>query len=269
MIRAFFMLVLAAAWIAASVILATGEEHSNAVQIAAALVVGLPGAATAMLSVSQLVGRPPRGTRLRVKRALKSALVDLNQDRNFHGDISQVSMHVWVVPLFWRIVVPSSIRKKSKVKSRLPKWLRAPLIRFASYRLEYHGRSGISRYRMGFGLVGICAAINTRNQHQIVRFYSHEFQEALLSDTAWDESRLEINRGLSIDQGRNLARRYSQAAALVLQSNGGAPIGCVTLELPPHSKANFPTDLSPESLENDPLFQTLKKGTRLVLNVLT
>jgi hypothetical protein len=266
--RSLALIAVALVWIAASIVLSTATESTPAEwRIGAGVIVGLPSVIGALWIFSDLIGKPPNRTRVSVKRMLKAALVEMHRNGSFRGDISQVSMHVWSIPLFWRVVVPVPIKKRQHVKSRTPNLFRARLIRLASYRLDHHGHSNFSRVRKGTGLVGRCAQRNNRHKIHIVRFYTPEFQQALLSDESWyDDSSPEINQRLKRELGKELAERYSQAAALVLQVKG-CPIGCITLELPPQCTINLPDNTS--DLEHDPRIEALRNAASLVERELT
>jgi hypothetical protein len=267
MIRPLVLCLVGLMWIAASIVLATATDSTPvAWRIGAGIIVGLPSVIAALLIFGDLIGKSPRRTRVSVKRVLKAALVEMHRSGAFQGDISQVSLHVWSIPLFWRVVVPSKIKKRQNVKSRTPDLFRARLTRLASYRLEHHGHSNISRLRKGKGLVGRCVERNNKRTIHIVRFYKPEFQQALISDESWYDSLPEINQGLKRELGRELAERYSQAVALVLQAES-CPIGCITLELPPKCTINLPDNTS--DLERDPRIIALRKAASLVENELT
>ena len=267
MIRPIALVVVALVWIAASVVLAAATDSTPVGwRIGAGVILGLPSIVAALWIFGDLIGKSPNRTRISVKRVLKAALVEMHHSGAFRGDISQVSLHVWSIPLFWRIVVPAKMKRRQNVNSRTPILFRAPLIRLVSYRLEHHGHSNISRLRKGVGLVGRCVARNNKRKIHIVRFYKPEFQQALASEESWYESKPNINQGLKRELGEELAERYSQAAALVLQANG-CPLGCITLELPPRCTINFPDNTS--DLERDPRFVALRKAASLVENELT
>jgi hypothetical protein len=264
MVFGIIRLIATAVWLAATVFLATSTaSSSSALRIAAALVVGLPGAVAFARSLGRVLGRPPAETRHRVKWVLKSALIDIQRQKAFKGDTSQVSLHVWVIPLAYRKLVPPWIRRRPASKNRIPPWLRSPLVRFAMYRLEYRSNSRISYFRKGVGLVGRCVDVNKKNVIHIVRFNSAAFNEALSSEAAWAASPVEIHQHLTLEQGRELSERYSQAAAIVLQ-DGSDAIGCLTLDLPLDCKSEFG-----DSAANDVLQETLKATAESVENHLT
>jgi hypothetical protein len=134
-------------------------------------------------------------------------------------------------------------------------------MRLTSYRLEHKEHSNVSRFRMGNSLVGRCAASNEESEVHVVRFYEQEFKDAIKDDDAWNEARPRITQGLRRRLAVELAKKYSQAAAVVIQRRG-APVGCVTLELPPQCSVNLPEDKA--DLLKDPRIETLRKTAKLV-----
>lgn len=259
--RSLAILLLALLWLAAAVVLAVpSDDTSTAVRIGAALVTGLPGALVAIVSFLSLIGKPQVRTRLKIKWMLKSALIKMYRLGQHRADFSQVSLHVWLVPTFWR-VLPVRIRRRTKVDSRIPSFFRARLVRLASYRLEHKEHANVSRFRMGYGLIGRCAATNEESEVHVVRFYEDEFQDALKDSPSWNTASPVITQGLKYDLAVELAKKYSQAAALVIQRKG-APVGCVTLELPPQCTVNFPEDEA--ELSKDPRIETLRETAVLV-----
>ena len=175
-------------------------------------------------------------------------------------DITRVSFHVWVIPLICRIFVPRFIRRRPG--KHLPSWLRVRLLRFTRYRFEYQGTTGVERYRRGVGLVGRCVDANDPTVIHISDLDDEEFQAGLVSPDAWRNSKPEINKGLKLAQAEDLAKRYQQAAALVLQRRG-APIGCITMELPKDCDARFPDPSDVAAVKNDPLLKALREAASL------
>jgi len=114
---------------------------------------------------------------------------------------------------------------------------------------------------MGKGLVGRCTASNKDSEVHVVRLYKQEFKEAVKDDHAWHEAPPRITQGLGRELAEELAGKYSQAAAVVIQRKG-APVGCVTLELPPRCSVNFPEDEA--GLLQDPRIEILRKTAKLV-----
>jgi hypothetical protein len=260
-VRALLILILALFWLAAAAVLALApDQTSTGLRVAAAVITGLPGALTAIWGFLSLIGKPPIRTRLKVKWMLKAGLIDVYHNGPHRGDISQISFHVWIVPLFWRLF-PARIRRRSKVESRMPSFFRARLVRFTSYRLEHKEHSNISRFRLGKGLVGRCAASNEESEVHVVRFYEDEFQEAIQDEPSWNDARASITQGISRELAIELARKYSQAAAVVVQKKG-APVGCVTVSLPPVCTVNLPEDR--EALRDDPRVEALLTTAKLV-----
>lgn len=263
MTLAILRLLAAGIWVAASVyIVATGPEDESALRYAAAALVAAPAAATFAWGLGDLFGALPRKTRRKVKWALKSALIDLHRHGHYRDDITRVSFHVWVLPLWYR-KLPSTLRGDSKsTGGRLSTRFRPRLKRIAMYRFEHQGPSRI-KFRPGVGLVGRSIELNNRSKAQIVRFNRPDFQKALKSEGRWvDSKNVKITQNLTRDQALELSKSYSQAAAHVLQEAGN-PIGCVSMSLPPNCSAEFTDTL------NDPLLLVLKATTESIENLLT
>ncbi len=249
-------LVLSAAFLAASVFLATtaAGDHTT-LRIASAVLVGLPGAHAFSKNARRLFGRPSRDTRTRVKRLLQSALIEMHRDGFDRTNIMLVSFHVWMVPAWYRTLFPFKLRRAIPIGEKIPTRLRPSLVRLAMFRFEHQPPSGL-RFRKGIGLVGRCVEIEDQRA-LIARFDSPPFRAALASDEAWSQASIEVTHGLKRPQAERLSRSYNQAAAVAIREATGEPIGCVTLELPRDGNPHFRG-------QNDPLLKQLKITARQI-----
>lgn len=227
-------------WLVAAGFLATSNavDHPT-LRVLAAAVVGLPGAAAFAEACVELATGSTRETRARVKRALQAALVKISRDNIYQADVTLVSFHVWVVPMWYRRFVPYAIRRRTKSDDRkLPLWLRPHLQRLAMYRFQHHEPSGVA-FRKGVGVVGRCIDQNARNHVMVVRLDNAQTKAALATDDAWHAAPVAVTQNLSRKAAQALASSYSQVAAIVIRETSGEAIGCVTLDLPAGSKIHF------------------------------
>jgi hypothetical protein len=256
-------------WVAASVFLATtAPTRHHTLRVIAAVVVGAPGAAAFAMSVARLVDKDAKDKRDRVRRSLNTGLLALHRSGAYPDDITRVSFHVWVVPMWYRRLVPYRIRRRRKPDDRrLPERLRPRLQRLALHRFEQHEPSGVI-FRKGIGLVGRCIDLNDRNQILIMRFNSAPAKRAMRDEATWANADINIHHNLKLSDARTLAQSYSQAAAIVIRERSGDAIGCVTLELPTDCKVSLGRRTR-TAAGQDPLLLHLKLVAQQVENHLT
>lgn len=241
MIVIIIQLVLSGVWLAAATFLATDKSADHVtLRIAAAVIVGLPGAFTFAKSFGRLLGDPSEATQERVKRSLQAALVKIYRDNCYADDITRLSFHVWIVPVWYRRLVPYLFRKRVRPDaSRVPKFLRPKLRRIAIYRFKHHARSGVT-FRKGIGIVGRCIDHNVAGRLMTVALDSQSFKAAVRGgEGAWRQAPVEITQNLRLSDATRLADSYGQVATLVLREASGEAIGCITMDLPPGSKVRL------------------------------
>jgi hypothetical protein len=251
-------------WIAAAIFLATKAPADRSIlRVAAAVLVGLPGGLRFVREVEQLWGVLDQTTAERVKRSLQAGLVKIYRDKLYPDDITQVSLHVWVVPTWYRKIIPYSIRSRVKPDA-LPIWIRPKIQRLAMYRWEHHAASGL-RFRKGIGIVGRCIDINDPHEALRVILDRSAFRGALRNEDTWQKAPLSITHNVKYADAKKLAARYGQVSAIVLREESGEAIGCITLDLPPGSKLRLGS-----SSANTKTLQRIFDGTaREVENHLT
>lgn len=102
---------------------------------------------------------------------------------------------------------------------------------------DKHERTGL-RFKKHYGLVGVCLAENDKNKIFFVDFDEPAIKAALQAqdDSRWHKLPPKKTYGLSFRDAQRLALSYSQAAGVVLQTELGEAIGCLTMSLPPKSR---------------------------------
>jgi hypothetical protein len=259
-----------ATWLAAAVFLGTHTASSHdAVRIVAAVVVGVPGAAALAGNIRRNI-RTGERTKERLKHLLRAALVEIGRSGVSADELTKISLHVWSVPLWYRVLIPYKVRRRimSAKKRRLLGWLTAQpsLICLARYRIEHHDPTGVP-FRSGVGLVGRCVDLNQSGQIHIVKLNSPIFKAAVKGDVQWQAAKETTTQNLSREAAQKLAGSYGEAAALVIRDTSGEAIGCVTLELPPDSGVHLPQP-NTKSAKTHPLLKVLRSTTALVQNQL-
>jgi hypothetical protein len=158
----------------------------------------------------------------------------------YSDDLTKVSFHVWIVPMWYRLLVPYQIRRKVKRDRRkMPLFLRPRLRRVATFRWEHHEPSGIN-FKKGVGVIGRCIDLNEKGKPFLVRMDSDTFQAALRAGKdAWRSQDIKITQNLKFKDAEALAGSYGQVAALVLRERSGEAIGCITLDLPSGAKISL------------------------------
>lgn len=217
--------------VAAVFISSTGVHDHSVLRIVAAIIVALPGA------VGVRLGR--RNAR-EVNAMLTKKLRDLVRHPMIrtqeHVDALAMSLHVWEVPVWYRVLFPYWLRKWAKrffsEDFREDHGRRPKLDRTGYMSFDRKPPSGIN-FRRNKGMVGVCLDRNQPGVPVWVDFESPKFQEALASNESWNSAGNDITRGLRYDAAKSLAERYSRAVALVVQDeSSGEPLGCLTWSLP-------------------------------------
>lgn len=261
-------------WLALALFLGSGEaSDQNALRVIAAAIVALP---TVWAFFSYLL-RPFERLNGAVRDDIDSTLQE--QLLAIHGakaypDVSELSFHVWTLPQWYQMML------NFKSYRRLVKWKRD--------RYEEEGRrsrrgidpnlrravcsgfrkrqpSGV-RFRNGEGIVGRCIRMNVQNKVLAAALDSAEFQDALTDEERWSNAPSSITQNLRRRSAEKLAAVYGQVAAEVLQRDGHA-IGCITLDLAPHSSTRL-TDHEGKPV-HQPILDHLKIARERVERTLT
>ena len=231
------------------------------------IVVGFPGAMALAANAKGLSG-PSSDVTARVKQLLQSAIVSLSQNSQIPAqELVGVSLHVWLVPPWYRRLVPYQLRRRLKGRRDgrpWPRWLkrRPALLCLSRFRVQPHDRSGVT-FRPGIGLVGRCVALNRPTEIHVVKLNAKKFKQAVASDEGWNKAPVTTTYHLDRKSAQMLADMYSEAAALVMRDNSGDALGCVTIELPPNSKLHIPQPNTTVA-KTDPLIQQLRITTEFV-----
>jgi hypothetical protein len=170
----------------------------------------------------------------RVDRVLLNRLSALYRTGTLVGNPANISVHVWEVPFFFRRVFPYGLRKR--LRAIFPKsvqklaW-RPRLVRIGEGGMRRLPPSGVS-FRKGNGLIGIALQDNEHDSVYWVDFEDDDLKDALEGgQTHWKGMPEELTQNLRYLAARRLARRYSEALALVIQdADSGEALGCLTLE---------------------------------------
>jgi hypothetical protein len=255
--------------VAASAFLATTQASAHpAGRIVATVILGLPGLAAFIFNTTDLLGRPLGATRRKVKRSLQSGLVQISRDGLLPGDdVTLASFHVWLIPKWYRLLLPRRLRRMlDRNSSRMPGWLRPHLSRYAVFRFQHLDSSGVT-FRKGTGVAGRCIEENLRDRVKVVRLTSQAFRSALSTEERWDAAPSELTHGLPYQDAKSLARAYGQVAAMVMRERSGEAIGCVTLDLHPSIQTRLPNVNT--QIHKSPLYSCLHNVAGQVANHLT
>ena len=170
-----------------------------------------------------------------VNGMLKHRLGTLLEKRVITQAPCSVSMHVWMVPIGYRLFFPFRFRRWARGRfsknSSVSRSLRPRLKRLAYFRLAKHQSSGVT-FRKGYGLVGQCLAIN-RPKPLFVNFQNREMKRALAGgERTWAGARKKVTHGLFYGDARKIADYYDQAIACVIaDSESNEALGVLTLEV--------------------------------------
>lgn len=230
-------------WLAAAVALYTSKPgHDRGLRVVSAVILGSPAAVAVVRGIRISTGRPT--AHQKVKSALQAGLIKIHQDEGFprNADISRISMHVWVLPTWYRRLALRFAGLVHDDGDEPPRF--APqLVRLSTYRFQDQRPSGV-KFKLGVGLVGRCVARNKPNEILIMRYNTHPVKDALDTDdeTVWRETDITINQNLPIKDAQKLAERYREVAAVAITEPTGQPIGCLTLELPKKIRLKLDSD---------------------------
>lgn len=242
--RLLARLLISAILIAAAVFITGSPEHHSFWRYAAAFVVGLQGLVQFWLVVADRLATSTPKQQASLVAALRASVIDIYRARGtdgyplYPGDITELGFHVWLVPRWYRFMLPYGfrcwLRHRTSVADQ-EKWARRPkLKRAAAFRIAPQARSGVS-FRKGRGVVGTCLQLNDSDRCLPINWGEPE-RKALLDShdrAAWQDASVEMNKGIQYEDAVELAKRYGQAAAIVLHAkDSDEAIGCVTIDLP-------------------------------------
>ena len=218
--------------------------------VVSGIVIGI-AASVQFISVSTRFLGLKRGTDKNIDAALWGQLVDFFKTKAFGKDIMDVSLHVWIVPIWYRRLFPYSFRLRiRKVTRKLPSFdsggghfrLRPTLRRIGYEQFASRSRSNVD-FRKGYGLIGHCLMIaegdgeKTRISYAEVR---GNFS-ALVGQgkEAWNEDNSIDKWGLEFEDAQKLSSKYGQVLAIPLRASSDEAVGCVTLSVPGSCTTNL------------------------------
>ena len=272
MLFTLFRLALSAVFLVAAAFLATRDSADHEfIRILCATFVALPSLWQFLDSFGELLGSPNRETRTQVKRTLQGGLVELydkdcfkKADGTHRANLMHVSLHVWLVPTWYRIIVPFRLRSKlsDERRARLPGWIRPPIKRFVKFRFEHRPPSKV-RFRKGKGVIGRCVETADVDRTHIATFDSNSGRQAIRSEADWKRAPVSVTQNLRFQEAKRLSTRYSQVLAFALCNNKGDAIGCLTFSFARARNNGLIRDAG------DPLLAEMKSLARQVQDLLT
>jgi hypothetical protein len=147
---------------------------------------------------------------------------------------SRFAVHVWMVPLWYRLLIPLKLRSfvrnvlsdESQARLYKPK-----LTRLVHFTLSQPKSSGV-KFRKNYGLVGTCLALN-RMEPLYVNFDEPPVAHALSGGAAhWGRQGRDVTHGLKFKDAESIANRYSQAlASVIADDRSQEALGVVTFEV--------------------------------------
>lgn len=205
-------------------------------------------AAAAVLTVAVAIQRVgviekylnmPRAKRKdQVALIAQQTLINLCIGRTVTSDLLYLRVHVWEVPLWYRRLIPYSVRRNLKRTLRrqplkiISSWaIRPSLRRVTAVGLLKQAPSGV-RFCKGRGLIGICLANNNHVELVTLQTSDAKYRKALksTSEADWQKLSKDVTHNISLADAQRLSHSYGQVIACVVQDPyTGEGIGCVTI----------------------------------------
>jgi hypothetical protein len=217
--------------------------HTQIAIIGASVILGI-AASIQFFSVSTRFLGIRRGTDKNIDAALKGQLVEFFKKRAFGRDIMDVSLHVWLVPVWYRRVFPYSMRLKLKHLTRDLPWfdregshqrLRPKLRRLGYEQFTSRNRSNIN-FKKGYGLIGHCLLVADGDGEKTRISYADlrgDFTDLVSKGKdVWNHDNSINKWGLEWEDAKILSGKYGQALAMPLRASTDEAVGCVTLSVP-------------------------------------
>jgi hypothetical protein len=196
----------------------------------------------------------PRSSRIsQIELFAQQTLLNLCEGRTVDRELTELCIHVWEVPLWYRRAFPYQFRVFLRRRTHIgspdsTRWIPRPTLnRVAATALMPRPPSGIS-FRKGIGLVGLCIASNDRTEYLTLNIASAEYRNALnvASEAQWRRLNPKLTHNLPLADALKLSRSYGQIIGKVVQDvDSGEAIGCVTVSVKTTSakEFNFKTDI--------------------------
>lgn len=191
-------------------------------------------------SVQSWLAKPHADRLAQIQTLAQITHMNLCMGRSVDRDLTDLRVHVWEVPRWYRRMIPYGFR--SFLRRHAPgrrseddtKWIIRPnLVRVAAVGLVPQAPSGI-RFRKGVGLVGVCVASNDRSEYSTLNIESPKYRTALRSATEdeWRNYGPKVTHNLSLADASKLSHSYGQVLGKVIQdTHSGEAIGCVTVSV--------------------------------------
>lgn len=188
--------------------------------------------------VQAWLSRPRSARKERIEAAAQGTLINLCTSRTVTGELLELRVHVWEVPLWYRKLFPYKFRNfLRKMRTGSPDstilTLRPTLGRTAALGLLKQAPSGV-RFRKGEGLVGVCITNNDRGEYLALDTSSAPYCDALnaATEATWQNYGTAVTHNLSLADARKLSHSYGQVIGRVVQDvHSGEAIGCVTVSV--------------------------------------
>jgi hypothetical protein len=230
-LRVFFYLAAALVIVLAMFHVSTTEERNSLLDWGAFLVI--IGMAGAQFCLSLVGAAGPRvAARARdAEEVLKHTMGKIFDAGIVPQDFSLVSMHVWMVPIGYRITFPFKLRKSlhAVFSENVPRF-KPSLKHLACFKLGHHESSGVS-FEKGYGLVGRCLDDSLPNPLWADFREPRTLQALAAGKNEWRDESRKITHGLKYEDAKRLAGAYSQAIACPIKERGsGEVIGVLTFE---------------------------------------
>jgi hypothetical protein len=199
-----------------------------------------------MNGVQSWLAKPRSSRASQIELFAQQTLLNLCTGRTVDTDLTELCIHVWEVPLWYRRALPyklrAFLRRHAHIESpKSTRWIPRPkLTRVAATALIPRPPSGIS-FRKGVGLVGVCIASNDRAEYLTLNIASMEYRNALSSrDDDWRKLSPKVTHNLPLADAQKLSHSYGQVIGKVIQDvHSGEAIGCVTVSVRTTSAKDF------------------------------
>lgn len=190
-----------------------------------------------------------RAAEEKVRGLAQNALTELVRGKKVTEDRLGMFVHVWVVPFWYRSIAVYPVRRqltrlteKQRLAALRKLTFRPTLLRLAAVGLVKRNSTHVA-FVKGRGLVGLCLSNNREDEVLSIDLRDDDARRSLeLSDADWANQPVEVTHNLELEEARELALRYGQVIACVVQSSVGEAVGCVTISVPPGATIDIISD---------------------------
>jgi hypothetical protein len=197
--------------------------------------------------VQSWLAKPKNDRTAQIEGLAQLTLLNICMGRSVDRDLTDLSVHVWEVPRWYRRLIPYRFRVflrrcAHRGSPDTTKWIIRPMLnRVTAAGLIPRPPSGVS-FRKGIGLVGVCVASNDRSEFFTLNVANSIYRNALKSTTEeqWRSYGPKITHNLKLAEAQRLAHSYGQVIGKVVQDRrSGEAIGCVTVSVKTSSARNL------------------------------